>query len=240
MSQLLFRETPTTLSTKKLLILLFVLSIRSALAQSTYLIGTLPSVNISTNLNENYGLNFKSEFRQVFAAGFMGDEPIFDHRYIHTDLSVMAARKVGTENKVAFGYLIRMREDGENLHRLTQQIALMSNMNGFRLAHRIRTDETFHANGEPRFRLRYRAASDFALNGATIDPREFYIKLTNEYVNDWQGGNYSLEVRVTPLLGYAINDTNKLEIGLDYRIGSVLKDINTNSFWAMINWYLKL
>ena len=212
----------------------------SALSQSTYLIGTLPSVNISTNVNENYGLNFKSEFRQVFAAGFMGDEPIFDHRYIHTDLSIMASRKVGIENKVAAGYLIRMREDGKNLHRLTQQIALMSHIKGFRLAHRIRADETFHVNSEPRFRLRYRAAADFALKGVTIDPREFYIKLTNEYVNDWQGGDYRLEVRITPLLGYAINDANKLEMGLDYRIGSILKDITTNSYWAMINWYLKL
>ena len=93
---------------------------------------------------------------------------------------------------------------------------------------------------KPEFRLRYRIASEVALDGQSVDPREFYFKFNNEYLNSWQDYGYDLEIRLVPLLGYNLKSTNKIEMGLDYRVNSFLNNNTRHSFWVNLNWFIEL
>jgi len=88
--------------------------------------------------------------------------------------------------------------------------------------------------------LRYRIASEFPLSGQSIDPKEFYLKVSNEYLNAFQGNDYDLEIRLAPHFGFLFSDTNKLEFGPAYRISSFIDGSAKNSFWLSLNWYLKI
>ena len=90
------------------------------------------------------------------------------------------------------------------------------------------------------YRFRYRATLENPLNGKSIDPKEFYLKINNEYLNAFEDREYDLEIRFSPLLGLKLNERNKLELGLDYRLDSFLENKTRNHFWTSINWYLKL
>ena len=73
-----------------------------------------------------------------------------------------------------------------------------------------------------------------------LHPSPFYLKINNEYLNAFEDREYDLEIRFSPLLGYKLNEGNKLEFGLDYRLDSFLESVTKNHFWTSINWYLKL
>lgn len=108
------------------------------------------------------------------------------------------------------------------------------------MAHRFSSDQTFNSENPRELRLRYRITAEIPLNGQSVDPGEFYLKLNNEYLNSWQDGEYDLEIRLVPLAGFEFTDNNKLEFGLDYRLSSFLDGSSRNSFWFNIGWYLKV
>jgi len=63
-----------------------------------------------------YSLNFKLESRQLLTKGAFGEGPNEAYDYVLTDVSLLASRKVGLNNKMAAGYLVRIR-DGAVIHR---------------------------------------------------------------------------------------------------------------------------
>ncbi len=223
-----------------ILLLVFVMIRQYAVGQQDiYRSGILPGVNISKKLPPKYSLNFKAESRQSFLRGTFGGSSEWKYNHALTDLSVAASRKVGLNNKIAAAYLLRIRDD-ILVHRISQQFTLVGVYSRIRLAHRFAADESFASGLSMEFRLRYRLTAEVHLNGYTVDRGEFYFKFNNEYLNAFYKDEYSLEVRISPLLGYVFSDTNKLEFGPDYRISSVFDEILVNSFWLKINWYFGL
>jgi hypothetical protein len=209
------------------------------MAQSTYRAGALPSININYRLNDDWSLNFKTEARHELLEGTFDGQSEGINEYVLTDFSLIAARKVGLSGRVSGGYLIRFRE-GQVIHRAIQQYTYVQNLSGFRLAHRVVADQTFSPSEATEFRFRYRLATEIPLNGESADPKEFYLKISNEYLNSFQESEYDLEVRLVPLLGYTLSDKYKIEIGIDYRVNSFLDQDAQNSFWTSINWYIDL
>ncbi len=207
-------------------------------AQSVYQFGALPSVNLNNKLKNNWSLNSKIESRQLLQAGEFGGPVVEKYNYLLTDVSLIAAKKVGLNSRIAGGYLARF-DQGEVIHRFIQQYIIVQRMAGLRLAHRFLTDQTFSNNEAPDFRVRYRITSEIPLNGESVDPGEFYLKLNNEYVNSFQGGIYDLEIRLVPLLGYDLS-ANKLEFGLDYRMNSFLQTSAQHNFWMSLNWFIDI
>jgi len=199
----------------------------------------LPSINLNSKLENDWSLNTKVESRQLLQTGvFKGNtEKEFD--YLLTDLSMIAAKKVGLNSRVTGGYLIRFEKE-KLFHRFIQQYTMVQRLEAFRLAHRFSSDQTFSSEENPSFRLRYRITSEVALNGASVDPGEFYFKFNNEYLNAWQDSVYDLEIRLVPLLGYNLINNNKIEMGLDYRINSFLNNNTEHSFWMNLNWFIEL
>jgi hypothetical protein len=208
-------------------------------AQSTFQVGALPSLNFNKKLKNDWSLNGKIESRQRFQRGEINGAVDSKYEYVLTDFSFITAKKVGLNSRIGGGYLIRV--EGPDLsHRFIQQFIMVQKLNGFRLAHRFLSDQTFSALEQPEFRLRYRITSELPLNGESVDPGEFYVKLNNEYVNSLQAGTYDLEIRLVPLLGYDLNDTLKIETGLDYRVNSFLNQATRHSYWMTLNLFIEL
>lgn len=209
------------------------------LAQVTYQIGTLPSINLNKKLKNDWSVNAKVETRQVYQTGSFSSTPEHAFNYQLSDFTFTGAKKVGFYGRIGAGYLIRFRE-GEVIHRINQQYNYTKQYNGMRLSHRILTDQTFFPNEAPDFRLRYRISSQIPLNGQSLEEKECYLKVNNEYVNNWQALDYNLEIRVIPMLGYTINRQNKIEVGIDYRLNSVVTEDLNHRFWLALNWYLEI
>jgi hypothetical protein len=208
-------------------------------AQSTYQFGVLPALNFNNKLKNNWSLNAKIESRQLLQRGVFSVNADKEYKYVLTDFSLILAKKVGLNSRVAGGYLLRF-EDGELFHRFIQQYITVRRMSGFRLAHRVLSDQTFSKSEKPEFRLRYRITSEIPLNGESVDPKEFYLKINNEYLNSVQESEYDLEIRLIPLLGYDLSDSFKIETGLDYRVNSFLNNNTRHSLWMSLNFFIEI
>lgn len=211
----------------------------SVAAQSTYQFGGLPSLNINKKLKNDWSLNTKLESRQLFQRGEINGISDKEFNYVLTDLSLIAAKKVGLNSRIAGGYLIRF-EDDEISHRFIQQYVIVQKFSGWRLAHRMMSDQTFSKIEKPEIRFRYRLTTEIPLNGESVDPGEFYLKVNNEYVNSFQAKEYDLEIRLIPLLGYDITDNVKIESGLDYRVNSFLNNRTRHSYWMTFNLFIEI
>ncbi len=211
----------------------------SVFAQSTYQFGSLPSLNLNKKLKNDWSLNTKLESRQLFQRGEINGISNKEFNYVLTDLSIIVAKKVGLNSRIAGGYLIRF-EDGDFFHRFIQQYVIVQKLSGWRLAHRMMSDQTFSKIEKPEIRFRYRITSEIPLNGESVDPREFYLKLNNEYINSFQAKEYDLEIRLIPLLGYDITDNFKIESGLDYRVNSFLNNSTRHSYWMTFNLFIEI
>lgn len=222
-----------------LLLCLFVGISVDALAQSTYQIGVLPSFTLTKKINPKWKIGLNTQARFSTYKGEFSDSDTFqeDFNYVLTDISILANRKIGLNSSLAAGYLTRFRNN-EQHNRLFQQLIISQKYSSFGLAHRFSTDQTFSPNQKTEFRLRYRLAFDVALKGSKINPKEFYFKLNNEYLISLQDKEWNNEIRLIPFLGYTFTNTNKLEIGIDYRVSSLGEEFSKNNLWVVLNYYL--
>ena len=218
------------MKTYRFLLLFFTLLPLAGLSQSGQQGGILPSININKKLPKDWAVNFKTESRQ----SLFKEE--FNYDYLLTDFSLAGAKKIGINTTVVSGYLLRVTDKGI-VNRAIQQVSIVNRYPTFRIAHRVSTDQTFEENDAPEFRFRYRASAEIPLNGQSVDPKEFFLKLNNEYLNALQSGEYGLEIRGVGLLGYALTAKSKLEFGLDYRLDSFLNSRPRHRSWLSLNFY---
>lgn len=207
-------------------------------SQHRYRQGSLPSININKKVNSLWKLNLKIESRQPFRIGTFGQPAETKFQYERADFTLLTSRKIGANSKAAAGMMLRFR-DGDLIHRSIQQYSVVRRYPGFRLGQRFSTDQTFAPQTATQYRFRYRIGADFALNGQAVDHREFYLKLTNEYLTIIQE-EIDLEIRLVPTLGYAYTDNNKLELGLDYRLDSILAQNLRSNFWFTVGWFVAI
>jgi hypothetical protein len=208
-------------------------------AQSTFQLGALPSMNFNKKMKNDWSLNSKIESRLLFQRGEINGDVDKNFNYVLTDFSLIVAKKIGLNSRISGGYLIRF-EESDLYHRFIQQYVIVQKLSGFRLAHRFLSDQTFSASEEPEFRLRYRITSELPMNGESVDPGEFYLKINNEYINSLQSRTYDLEIRLVPLLGYDITDRFKIETGVDYRVNSFLTNNTRHSYWMTLNFFVEI
>jgi len=181
----------------------------------------------------------QAESRQILAEGDFSDSPEFDYQNSLTDISLFGSRKTGLNNKMAAGYQLRLR-DGDIIHRLNEQFTLVRKFRRFRLGQRFAADQTFKPDEDMTLRLRYRATPEIPLQGDAADVGEFYVKINNEYLNEFQNGEHELEIRLAPLLGHIISSRSKMEYGIDYRISLLMAGETEHTFWISLNWYFSM
>ena len=206
-------------------------------AQHAYRAGLVPEINLNRPIGSRWALNAQLESRPLLARGTFG-EGRSRFRYSLTDLSLAGARKTGPNQTLTLGYLLRMARSSIG-HRLFQQYSLVQPLSAFRLGHRLAGDQTFSPEEAAEWRLRYRISLELPLSGRQVDPREMYLKLSQEQLHRFQGGGYNLELRLVPTLGLVITDESKVETGLEYRIDGFLQDRPRSTFWWKLAWYRK-
>jgi len=194
---------------------------------------------MNKKLQNNWKINLKIETRELLREGFGDRESSNAYQHLQSDYSILISKKNGFNYTVSAGYLVRIRPE-ETLHRMMQQISWVYDFSRFRIAQRLSTDQTFSSLRATNYRLRYRFTLLLPLNGDSVDPKEYYLKMNNEYLNILVDGSYDLEIRLVPLLGYKITDGNKLEFGIDYRVNSFLNNSTSNRFWLNFNWFISL
>lgn len=202
--------------------------------QSTYQLGWLPSINVNKKLQQDFKVNFNLATRQVLYKNQVAN---WQHQLV--DFTNILSRKIGFNNALAGGYLLRFR-DKQVTFRLIEQYTLIQKIASLQLAHRFRTDQTFERDRSIKWRLRYRLAGVVPLKGQTADPSEFYLKVNNEYLLASQNQNQDLEIRAVLFGGYKFSNNNKLELGLDNRFDSLLNRPIQSKSWIIMTWYLAM
>ena len=215
------------------------LSFSAVWSQGVYSTGVLPQINLNMPFTKDWRLNAKVESRQLFSERQFKQDFKIAYRYVLTDIALIASRKVGANNSLGTGYMIRFR-DNAVIHRFIQQYSIVKKYDQFRLGHRISTDQTISNKHPVEFRLRYRIGLEKALNGKDVDPKEFYFKLNNEYLFSSEGTDRDFELRLIPAFGYAFSDYNKFECGIDYRVGGFMSGESENQFWLYLGWFISI
>lgn len=213
-----------------LLALLMVVLPSEHFGQGTSSFGYIPVVNLNKKLPKGWSFNTQLESRIKHGSYLFINQPLL------YDLSGILAKKISLSSSLTAGYLMRLRQ-GELIHRFIQQINMVRPLTGITLAHRIASDLTLREAQAAEFRLRYRITGEIPLSGQTLDPREYYIKSSNEYLGSQQTEVFDLEVRAAVFLGYTFNLKNKFECGLDYRIDNFLQNAAVHKIWFGINFY---
>ena len=199
----------------------------------------LPSINLNKSLKNDWRLNLKIEGRNSLLKEQLSCSNDSDQEYLHTDYTLMAAKRVGFNQLLAAGVMWRYKED-QRILRYLQQLILIKKYSSFRMAHRFAMDQTKSQNAPMKFRIRYRTTLAIPLNGTSIDTKEWYIKINSEYLLSIQEEDRSLEMRLVPLIGFKFSDKNKLETGIDYRRNEFLSDNPNHTYWLSLKWYLIL
>lgn len=205
-------------------------------AQDRYQLGVMPSANMKFSLGDGQELNAKLESRQFLLDGPEGVAAGNGFRYERSDLELVYNRSLSPLRSIGAGYLFRVEEGSGIVHRFIQQYAIIQRLRAVRIAHRIRTDETF-SREDVRFRFRYRISVEKPLNGLVIDPREFYLKFNNEYLPTLAAGDFDMEIRALATIGYNFSDDMKLETGLDYRAEQIISPDTEHQCWLALGWY---
>lgn len=214
----------------KLFIFLFIISIEGR-GQNTVESGLMPSLNLNKKLPKDWALNFKTESRLSLQE---------EKEYLQTDLSLLTSRKIGFNSTLAMGYLVRVPNGAALRNRFIQQFIIVNRYSSLKLSHRFGTDQTFGGGDPSVYRLRYRLSAEIPLSGQSTDPGEFFLKFNNEYVNSMEEATYDLEVRGLAFLGFAVSPKAKMELGLDYRVGSFFEPNMRQRGWLALNYYQSL
>lgn len=222
-------------NTTFILILMFLVHVMQA--QESYRLGVLPQINLNLKLSDSWRLNARAETRQVASEGLFGEPFVFSYDNNLTDVSLQASMRMAGNQTLSLGYLIRLT--GETpAHRAIQQYSVVSGHQSFRLGHRFAADQTFEQDEPVEYRFRYRIGFEKALSGQTVDPGEFYFKINQEQLHGFSGGDYDLELRLSPSVGYEFTDNNKLETGIDSRFSSFLDGGLRSNLWLSIGWFI--
>lgn len=206
-------------------------------AQSVRLLGLMPEINLRTNISDKINLRTGIESREILSVRSQGESTGYHHDLV--DLTALLFFKTAANSTVSGGYTLRIR-DGTIRHRTIQQFTIVSYGEGFRIGHRVATDQTFGNNIPTLLRLRYRATGEIPLNGTRIDPGEFYTKISAEALWLTTKDISELELRFSPVLGFEINKNQGFELGLDYRLKGVTLSGNIHEYWVSLVYFAPL
>lgn len=216
----------------------FILVVGSLSAQQNqvFFTGIFPEVSLTKKVNDRIKLNFKVENQEIIFNNqdAQSENPQFTH--YRTDLMMFFDRSIRPGISVALGIFHRFQEN-EDGNRIIQQLAILQRMRNLRINHRMRTDQTFTRNDDLEVRFRYRFSMEIPLEGDEVDPKEFYMVLSEEPIFSYKGGDFEIENRTAIALGKLFNSQEKLEWALDYRTDGYVQEGFRTRLWMKISYY---
>ncbi len=223
-----------------LIVVLSLLSLMAMGQSQVFSGGLFPEAQLTYSPKDNLKLTAKIESQHVMVRNSNETEADFGYSHDRTDFQGFIGTSLNPFISVAGGYQFRWDEGGENSHRSIQQISFVQKKAGYRLGHRVRTDQTFLSSDSPEFRLRYRFLGEIPLNGERIDAGEFYLIASDELISGVQSDEFKLENRVVCSLGFNHSSKQKFEGGIDYRMDSFLDGGLRQRVWLKVGWYVTL
>ena len=205
-------------------------------SQTRHQSGILPSISLTKKINKTSRFNLKVETRQSFYDKTKVMKADWSHANILTDITSVYSHKVGYNNSLAGGYMTRFI-DGSLGHRTIQRLTIIQKLDGYRLSHRIATDQSWMPDEAIALRLRYRLATELPLQGSSLDHNEYYLKANTEGLAQLQEREAAYEFRIVPALGYQFTDNNKLETGVDLRYSNLFNTEIIGRYWLSIAWF---
>lgn len=223
-----------------ILVIILVFSMLSLMAQNgNFVAGLSPELSVSYKINERYKFSSKIEsFHFSYDPEGSGSSS-WRHRYDGTDLQFFLQRKIGVFQGIALGYQYGIVSEGQGSHRSILQYTFVDRMAGMIMGHRVRTDQTYYHDRSPKFRLRYRISLEIPLQGQELDPKEFFLYVSEEPVYSWQKSSGEFQNNVTGFLGYYTGSKDKIQLGLDYRTALSAEPVK-QVLWLKIAYYLNL
>ncbi len=203
-------------------------------SSNRFFTGPFAEAAITKKLKNDNKLNFKIENQHVMFDNREPDILQFDH--YRTDLMVFYDWRLTPTSSAAIG-IFRRFQDGADGNRIIQQFAFLNRLRTIRLAHRLRTDQTYTDGQDIEWRLRYRVATEVPLDGATLDPGELYLVISNEPIFSLQSGEFNIENRLIFTLGKLYPNNHKLEYSIDYRTDGFFNDQFRTRLWPKIGYF---
>jgi hypothetical protein len=198
--------------------------------------GFFPEASITKKLKNENRINFKVENQHIIYDNRSEGSKQLEFKHYRTDVMSFYDVRLSPTKSFALGVFHRFQE-GSDANRIIQQFGFLQRRRNLRIAHRFRTDQTFTRGEKVEVRLRYRLALEIPLNGATLDPGEYYLAISNEPIFSYQSRAIELENRVVFSLGKLIQNGKRLEWSVDYRTdGYVEKPLRTR-LWAKLGYF---
>ena len=160
-------------------------------------------------------------------------------RYNLTDLSAFLNYKLNQHISFNLAYTLRVQRNLLS-HRAIQQLLVNHQFKAFSLQQRLGFDQTFNVEDFAVYRMRYRLSFIIPLKGKSLEEKECYLNLANEYMGSTQNKVLDLEARIIPKLGYVVNKNNKFEFGLDYRVTNFIQGSARSVYWWNFTWYASI
>ncbi len=206
--------------------------------QTNRSLGVLPQLTVSRPLSEEFSMALQFESMQRTHQGSV-DGLTSDYLYIRTDITPIISYRTNTGVSLATGYMHRF-VNGKDVHRTLQQYAWVQRKEGYRMAHRLRSDQTFRKGHSPIFRMRYRLSFDVPLEGMSQNIGEFYLVPAIEQLLNLQSGMLDGETRLLIRLGRNLSANTKLEIGIDHRYDGYIADEERHRTWMTAGLFFKI
>lgn len=206
-------------------------------AQTEQSLGLLPQVTMSRSINEQWSVALQLESMQRTHQA-VEDGLSSDYLYIRTDITPILSYRMSSGESLAIGYMHRF-VNGKDVHRTLQQYAWVQPKEGYRIAHRLRSDQTLRKGASPIIRMRYRISFDIPLEGMSQNTGEFYLVPAMEQLIIGQSDILDGETRFLLRLGRTLSVKTKVEIGLDHRFDGYLVEEERHRSWLILALFLK-
>lgn len=214
---------------KKVIFLIALLTFINFYSQENFDAGFLPKVILSKKLS------YKTKWINSIESRSILYDDIYKLKHSLIDYSSIISLKTELNQTFNFGYIVRFI-DNSIIHRTFQHYNFVSKFQNLKIGNRIAFEQFYQKETKFSFRTRYRFSFEKSLNGERVDVKEFYLKFSNEYLYDF----YDLEIRFSPYLGFKASKKDRIEIGLDYRIGEIIVSGSDHNLWFRTTWYISI
>ena len=222
-----------------LVFILLLSFISSSLSAQDFSSGIAPEFAISKDLSDALEFTGKVEtFHSTYSNN--SGEAVWQYLHKGTKFQSFISYSIHPLWEITGGYQLEFTENEISSNRLMQQISFVQRAQGFRLGHRLRLGQTFYASSATKYRLRYRFSSDFPMQGAAIDPGEFFFVVSNEVLFESQDRQEDIENRFVAGIGHYFNSKQAMEIGLDYRTDKYIEGNLAHELWLVLGWSVSL
>lgn len=205
----------TMYSIKRIILVLFLGASVLGFSQSDFVTFGESGFDINHKVSQDYRVNFRLATRY-----FLYEDNTTTFNFRQVDFVHFSTFNLTFNHSISAGIQYRNREliDGGNDElRLSQQFNYTKKRFSKRFGHRFRLEERIFKNSTT-FRLRYRFAVDFPLNGEKVDVGESYMVTSTEAL--WSMNRTfspQLDHRTTAQIGWQLSKSFKIQTGLEWR-----------------------